>query len=378
MKDINIKKPAYYFISLFLIIISIDIFTYMLLPILKNNLAFLLIGIFNIILDMILLFCLQHGFNWARWTFIISLIIKSALLISNSLDDLFIINNFNSKYVIFVLYCYIILMLSLSKSIRNYYTFCSKCIYYLDQCREYSKLRYDIPIILNKKFNIASSPNEVIVIHAQSVFDNCSFSITIKNEIIYDDYFEHYFGNQINSKIKSEITKYALKSNELYAKKLLSKTIKSGFRTDGMELNIDSSLNIFGDYKNKVPPYELFYERNSSNNNLLNFTYSININPSELELNVQYIYLVLQTLMSFNFKFDIINFCDYDSSAIFTSSKVYSDSNYIIKELPYSEASNILANQDLSYIEEKVNSYIMNITTNHNLSLTYSDEAVQI
>ena len=100
MKDINNKlKLTYYFISLFILLISIDVLIYVLLPILKNNFAFFLIGIFNIILDVILWLCVQHGFNWARWAFITYLFMKAGILIGSTLDDLFIINHFNVKYI---------------------------------------------------------------------------------------------------------------------------------------------------------------------------------------------------------------------------------------------------------------------------------------
>ena len=50
---------------------------------------------------------------------------------------------------------------------------------------------------------------------------------------------------------------------------------------------------------------------------------------------------------------------------------IYNDSNYIIKEMSYSKTCSILTNQDLSYINEKVHSYMINIDKNNNLFNTY-------
>ncbi|MDR5587080.1 hypothetical protein [Clostridium sp. CMCC3677] len=296
---------------------------------------------------------------------------KAGILIGSTLDDLFIINHFNVKYIILILYIFIILMLLLPKNIRKYYKLCSMHNYYVEQCKEYIKSCYDIPIILDKKFNISSFLDDVIVISAQSIVYNCSFSIIIKNNIIYDDYFQHYFRKQINSKIKSEINKYALKSNEPYANKLLNICIKREPGNDCIEFSIDSSVNLFKEYKSKIPPYEIFYERNSSKNNALNFTYLMTIDTHDLELNIKYIYLILHTLKSFNYKFDTISFYGYDTHIGLSNNKTYNDSNYIIKEMSYSKTCSILTNQDLSYINEKVHSYMINIDKNNNLFNTY-------
>lgn len=374
-KDINNQlKAKSYFISLFSLIILIDLLIYMLFPILKNNCAFLLIGIFNIIIDVILWIFVQNGFNWARWTFIISLFMRGGILILSTLDDLFLINHFNIKYIIIILYSFIILMLSFSKNIKKYYRLCSSYNYYFEQCKEYIKLRYDTPIVLNKQFNTNAFLDDAISIPAQSIIDNCSFSVMIKNNIICDNYFENYFSKQINSKIKFEINKYALKSNEPYANKLLNMYINNNSRINHLEFNVNSSINLFEEYKTKVPPYEIFYERNLLKNNALNFNYLMTIYNKDFELNVNYIYLILQTLNNFNYKFDTINFYGYDKNEFFSNSKIYNDSNYIIKNMSYSKACSILTSEDLSYIKEKLNSYMIN--KNHILSNTYTEETL--
>ncbi|MBW6410683.1 YbjO family protein [Clostridium weizhouense] len=375
MKDINNQlKSKSYFIPLFSLIILIDLLIYMLLPILKDNCAFLLIGIFNIILDVILWICVQHGLNWARWTFIISLFIKSGILLGSTLDDLFIINHFNIKYIILIFYVFIIFMLSFPKNIRKYYKLCSLYNYYLEQCKDYAKSRYDIPILFNKKFNANTFSEDFISISAQSVIDNCTFSIIVKNNIIYDNYYESYFSKKINSKIKFEINKYALKSEEPYANKLLNICAKIKSDIDYLEFNLDSSVNLFKEYKTKVPPYEIFYERISLKNNTFNFNYLMTLDNNDLELNANYIYLILQTLNNFNYKFDTINFYDYDKNEFFSNSKIYNDSNYIIKDMSYSKVCSILTSEDLSYIKEKLNSYMTN--ENHIQSNTYTEETL--
>lgn len=359
----NNQKTTHYFISLFFLMISIDVLTYILFPVLKNNLAFLLIGIFTIVLDSILLLFIKLGFNWARWTFIISLFMKAGILVSSTLDNLFIVFNFNTKYVILALYFLVICILLFSKRIKQFNNLCSDYRYYVQQCKEYVKSRYNMPISLNNQFALNFFPDNHIVMPVHSPIDNCSFSVMIQNNMIYDDYFERYFNNEINSKIKFEIKKYALKCKDSYATKLLNTHINKDSKSDTLEFNIDSSLNLFGEYKEKVPPYEVFYNLNSSQGSIINFTYSITIDYNDFEFNVKYIYLVLETLKSFNYKFDIINF--YDTHAGFSDDETYIEASYVIKEMSYSEACDILNNQDLSYIKEKVDSYITNITQKH-------------
>ncbi|WP_315081347.1 hypothetical protein [uncultured Clostridium sp.] len=94
------------------------------------------------------------------------------------------------------------------------------------------------------------------------------------------------------------------------------------------------------------------------------------------ELNMKYIYLVLHTLKSFNYKFDTISFYGYDTHTVLSNNKTYNDLNYIIKEMPYSKARSILMNQNLSYIKEKVHYYMINIDKNNNLSHTYAEKSL--
>ncbi|AGF57336.1 hypothetical protein [Clostridium saccharoperbutylacetonicum] len=356
----NTQRMTHYFIYLFVLIMSIDIVTYMLFPVIKNNLAFLLIGLFTIALDVILLLLIRIGINWARWTFIISLIMKCGMLVINTLDNFFIFFNFNTKYIILILYFLIICVLTFSKDINKFFELCSQGRYYVDQCNEYIKTRYNSSISLNHKFSMNSLSDNCILMAVNSAIDNCDFDIIIDNALIYDNYFERHFNDEINAKIKYNIKKYALKSNESYTNKLLN--INNGSNYDRLEFNIDSSLNLFDEYKTKLPPYEVFYELNSSKGNFFNFIYSMTPDYNDLEFNVQYIYSILDLLKSFNYRFDIINF--YDRSKDTSNDKIHNDSKYIIRELTYPEACDILDNQDLSLIKDKIRHYIMNSSEN--------------